>query len=443
MTRKGAMFWIIWLLTASLIAGYLGAQMFTQEQKPDFLIGQTSHGHFQIELECSACHTDPFGGPEVLQNACVDCHGAELKESQDSHPRTKFTDPRNAARLEKLDARFCISCHVEHNPEITHPMGVSLPKDFCFHCHQDIAEDRPSHEGMEFETCASAGCHNYHDNRALYEDFLVKHSDAPWLIQKRQLPSKDVRTYIQALGKLPEEIPSESYVEKGTQEIQEHWLGSAHAKSNVGCSSCHTTEGQWQEKPETQVCSQCHEQESIGFEQGKHGMRLAQGLSPMTPQQSIIAHNRLAFDSDNQEQQLTCSTCHNPHTVDVQQAAVESCLSCHQDEHSQTFVASPHGQLWQSFQAEQIPESEAISCATCHMPRIQTEHLGIERILVQHNQNDTLRPNEKMIRPVCLSCHGLAFSIDALADESLIKNNFSGRPEKHIESIDMSLERLK
>ena len=61
-------------------------------------------------------------------------------------------------------------------------------------------------------------------------------------------------------------------------------------------------------------------------------------------------------------------------------------------------------------------------------------------MLVQHNQNDTLRPNEKMIRPVCLSCHGLAFAIDALADPALVARNFAGRPLGHVESIDMALE---
>lgn len=43
-----------------------------------------------------------------------------------------------------------------------------------------------------------------------------------------------------------------------------------------------------------------------------------------------------------------------------------------------------------------------------------------------------------MIRSVCMSCHGLGFSIDALADKKLVANNFQGKPEKHIESIEMA-----
>jgi len=58
-------------------------------------------------------------------------------------------------------------------------------------------------------------------------------------------------------------------------------------------------------------------------------------------------------------------------------------------------------------------------------------------VLAQHNQNDNLRPVSKMLRTVCLSCHGLAFSIDALADRELTRRNYKGRPSRHVESMDM------
>ena len=50
-----------------------------------------------------------------------------------------------------------------------------------------------------------------------------------------------------------------------------------------------------------------------------------------------------------------------------------------------------------------------------------------------------------MLRTVCLQCHGLQFSMDALADRNLILSNFSGRPpEKHpgiTWSVDSAVER--
>ena len=61
---------------------------------------------------------------------------------------------------------------------------------------------------------------------------------------------------------------------------------------------------------------------------------------------------------------------------------------------------------------------------------------GGEEIHIQHNQNANLRPNEKMIRGVCQNCHGLGFTLDALADTKLVQANFAGRPSVHVESLD-------
>ena len=61
---------------------------------------------------------------------------------------------------------------------------------------------------------------------------------------------------------------------------------------------------------------------------------------------------------------------------------------------------------------------------------------------VQHNQNANLRPNEKMIRSVCLNCHGLEFTLDALADAALVRTNFNGRPQHSVGSLDLVARRL-
>ena len=70
----------------------------------------------------------------------------------------------------------------------------------------------------------------------------------------------------------------------------------------------------------------------------------------------------------------------------------------------------------------------------------QSERKGV--VTTNHNQNDTLRPNEKMIRPVCMECHSLEFAIDALADPNLVERNFAGTPDRHIESIDWAVSRV-
>ena len=71
------------------------------------------------------------------------------------------------------------------------------------------------------------------------------------------------------------------------------------------------------------------------------------------------------------------------------------------------------------------------------MPK--TERRG--KITTNHNHNDNLRPNEKMVRPVCLDCHGLGFSLDALADTDLVNRNFRGMPAVHVESIEWAMRR--
>lgn len=434
---------MIWVFLSIAIAGFYGYKMFFDLDKKEFLIGQASHGHFQIELACTSCHTEAFGGDEIIQNACTNCHAEELEAAHDSHPRKKFTDPRNADRIEVLDARYCVSCHVEHQKEQTRPMGVTLPDDYCFHCHQEVVNERVSHKGLDFDSCASAGCHNYHDNRALYEEFLVKNAGGAWVREMKEIfganaASKiDLSVMTYNKGFHPK-LGHDELAEKYPQETQE-WSASSHAESEVNCGACHISQADtWIQKPGIEQCENCHSKETKGFMRGKHGMRLAAGLPAMNP-----AESGLEFKQDASHLTLACDSCHSAHAFDTQDASKQACLGCHNDEHSLAFEQSPHGQLFAQSNLGLLPKESAVTCATCHMSRITAAVGGEHVVSVEHNQNDNLRPNEKMIRPVCMQCHSLEFSIDALADEALIKNNFSGKPVKHIPSIDWAIKRVK
>jgi hypothetical protein len=439
-------------LTAGLLMKSAAGNPWLQPARSLLLPGKTSHGHYQIELACEGCHTSPFGGRAALQEACERCHGQELKDAVDKHPRSKFTDPRNAELAEKLDATLCVTCHVEHRPEITLAMGVTQPADFCAHCHQDIAKDRPSHEGMAFNTCNSAGCHKFHDNRALYEDFLAKRLDEPAHRTRQQLPARNFREVAadwpgypaerfplkpQAAGDAPADLME-------SRAAVADWLATAHAQSGVNCSGCHKSEKDgaqaWVKRPDHKVCAACHEAETKGWLAGKHGMRLADGLSPMTPGRA-----RQPMHAKARDHEMGCTSCHGAHRFDTKKAAVDACVGCHRDQHTAAYERSPHYALWKKEMAGAAPAGSGVSCASCHMPRedYRAPGLDVKRILVQHNQNDNLRPNEKMIRPVCMSCHGLGYSIDALADAKLALANFSGKPGAHIRSLDMVARRLK
>ena len=464
-------FWIIWALFCLALISLFVRQL-TGDDKSVFLIGETTYGHYQIEMACETCHTDPFGGQEVLQNACTQCHAEELEEAHDSHPKSKFTDPREAFRLEKIDARYCVSCHTEHQAEQTHEMGVTLPDDYCYHCHIETVEERESHHDLPFDSCADAGCHNYHDNRALYESFLVNNAHMPWISEALALPERNYAHY-----KAPKQIENQNKTAtvQYTKKMPDDWLESQHALAGLECTACHvasnkpgTTEEIWIEKPGVEQCEECHADETKGFTSGKHGMRLAidhqtkHAPTTITPKESP-----LLFHNDMLDAQHGCNACHSGHRYDTTFASVDACLTCHKDEHSLAYEASPHGQHRIMSLNQGLPLTNTVSCSTCHMPRIEagehsikvgTAHAKTNHVTqntndfseseystklysVQHNQNWNLRPNEKMIRPVCMSCHSLEFSIDALADSELIQSNFSGKPNKHIESIDWALER--
>lgn len=398
-----------------------------------FLPGPTTAGHYQIELRCNVCHTPGMG---VKQDSCLECHAQELKLAKDTHPASKFNDPSNAALLEVLDARKCITCHEEHVPERTHPMGLSLPEDYCYRCHDDITEVRPSHEGLGFETCASAGCHNFHDNRALYENFLASHFEEPSMLEKAMVPQR--KTILNVPEKfISEPLKLEDHDAEGQINfdihILEDWAASTHAAAGINCSDCHETqEGNWNEKVSTKQCQSCHTEEAKGFLAGKHGMRLAVDLEPMRPTDA-----RLPMKAEAAHAELSCNSCHSAHSYSTPVAAVDSCMNCHEDQHTLAYLESTHFELWQSELAGETEPGTGVSCATCHMPRMETKSKG-GKVAVVHNQNNNLRPNEKMIRSVCANCHGLEFTLDSLADPVLIKNNFSTSPDHTIKSAEMA-----
>ncbi|MBB3207953.1 hypothetical protein FHS27_003780 [Rhodopirellula rubra] len=418
--------------------------------KTILLPGETSHGHYQIEMRCDVCHTEGNG---IREDACLDCHAEELRLAKDTHPSSKFNDPSNADLLNVLDATNCLTCHREHVQEQTLVMGLTMPADYCYHCHQETLETRPSHADFAFDSCATAGCHNYHDNTALYENFLNKHAGEDDFLAEmvglaRSSPSPPTASQLtQIAADAPESL-------SGDAAILDDWASTAHAAAGVNCSGCHATEVlnesanqttnheadsasdefRWSRTVSLDTCGQCHERERDTFLLGHHGMRLAQDLPAMTP-----AEARIPMHVDAAHRQLDCNACHSGHRFDTTYASVEACLGCHNDDHSNAFTQTSHYDVWQQELAGESPVGSGVTCATCHLPRVEDDD---GNVWVQHNQNANLRPNEKMIREVCMNCHGLAFSIDALADQDLIQNCFATSPSQHIESVDLAKARF-
>ncbi|NEO32595.1 MAG: cytochrome c3 family protein [Symploca sp. SIO3C6] len=225
-------------------------------------------------------------------------------------------------------------------------------------------------------------------------------------------------------------------LEKATlEEINQLWKESAHALNGVNCSSCHqnTKTKALITKPNHDSCQSCHPQAVDTFLLGKHGIRLLEDLPPLT-----IALAHLPMQVSAQNKLMNCNACHNVHSVNTYQAAVNSCLTCHQDAHSLNYKDSPHAQL---FQAEVIlprPSSKSVTCATCHLPRHKFERPdGTTWVGVNHNNTFTLKPRDRMVKDVCMNCHGLEFSYNSIFDDELVKANFNRPPTQDLETLKM------
>jgi len=435
---KKIIFWIAWLALLAGLAYYLAYPFIADNtDKSLFLPSKTSNGHHQIEENCELCH-EPFGA--LKEQGCLDCHVKQLNQVGDSHAAKIFKDPRNADTLEVINATSCLSCHNEHQ-QSEYPSGVTIAADFCVLCHQDIAKDRPSHQDMAFDTCSD--CHNYHDNTALYEDFLAKHLEEPATIEGGVLPERNFLHFYAKKAKhslTPLKLSEHDAPVDVDLSLGQDWLASSHAQAGINCQSCHLNKQDiWVNKPDQNYCKSCHKNEVKGFLSGKHGMRLQQNLSPMSRDKA-----RLPMTSQVMEDQtLSCISCHAAHQFKTDTAAVNACLTCHADDHSLAYKNSRHFQLWNDEQQGILPVGSGVSCASCHLPRESKGRKKNKRTRVQHNQNHNLRPNQKMLRQVCMQCHGVGFSLDSLADKALIKNNFSSSATKHLTSLDMVKKRLE
>lgn len=444
--RRSIRSWLMWSMLNAIIAGYFLYGLFAPASsiRSSWLPGETTHGHYQIELQCNACHIDAdddskHTAENVMQDACIQCHGDQLKLAKDTHPAKKFNDPTNADLLQILDAQDCLTCHQEHLPERTSLMGLTMPGDYCWHCHEDVADSRPSHQGMAFDSCATAGCHNYHDNRAIYEKFLNDHHGEAdhfdiALLPERNYASrfKEANPNVVPLRQVDADAPMQHLF--GSTLMQE-WESTAHAAAGVNCTACHQgTPDQddstvWMDEVAVATCGKCHEREADSFLTGKHGMRIAAGLSPMTPELA-----RLPMHSDEVHRELTCNACHSGHRFDSQYASTSACLNCHADDHSLAYQASAHASLWEDELSGTGEPGSGVSCASCHMPRLSDG----KEVWVNHDQNTNLRPNETMARQVCSSCHGLEYSLSALMDKESIRTCFQDPPMDRTKSVQMA-----
>ena len=396
--------------------------------------GPGTAGHSQIETACDQCH--PSGGGDV-QAACIRCHATDLRNAEDSHPVSLFDDPARAEMLEWVDATRCASCHLEHRPHLEdrgwHAQSVTAQVTMCADCHADVFTARASHKGFDRAGCSAIGCHHYHDNRALYETKLRAHLDDPALLPSARVvgetfgPPESSAATGAALAAKMERLTAAPDDGTPLEPATTQWRASRHAQAEVGCVDCHQPPAaqSWRWRPGVETCTRCHGEEQATFAGGKHGMRRAAGLSTLTTEQARLPMKNVVGNASPPE--VNCSSCHTTHRYDVQAAAVDACERCHDDRHTRAYRDSIHFVLWRKEMSGEAAAGTGVSCATCHMPRMARPDAP-RRHRVDHNQNRNLRPRDKMAESICGSCHGLPFTLAALADEGQIGRNFAGAP---------------
>ena len=213
-------------------------------------------------------------------------------------------------------------------------------------------------------------------------------------------------------------------------EINQLWRSSAHALADVNCSSCHL-DGKTKElivKPNQENCRSCHEVAVDTFLLGKHGIRIGERLSPLQPKITRLPMKKPALGK-----KMTCNTCHDVHEVNTFQAAVDSCLSCHNDNHSLNYSKSKHAQLLAAEGTLTRASVESVTCAACHLPRMEFD--GV--VHVNHNNTYNLLPQDRMIKDVHMNCHGMEYSYRSIFDSELVFINFDRAPTKELQTLEM------
>ena len=229
--------------------------------------------------------------------------------------------------------------------------------------------------------------------------------------------------------------PTMAATEQEVTEATELWNTSVHALNDVNCASCHqdSETKEFIANPSYESCQSCHEDPVSTFLLGKHGIRLLEGESALTP---AMAH--IPMKKDAMDKQMNCNTCHNVHSVDTVQASVDACLTCHDDTHSLNYQNSRHAELFLASKELPRPGPGAVTCATCHLPRT-----GIEKsddttlVKVNHNNTYNLKPADRMVGEVCMNCHGVEYAYNSIFDPELVESNFDRPPSLELQTFEL------
>lgn len=264
-------------------------------------------------------------------------------------------------------------------------LGDASAPEACTKCHDEPALSSIFHTAHMVKAdprtrVESEGCQNCHGDSSGHAAIMRPN-------QVRPAPGR----VFKGPHASPVDVQNEACVGCHQGGPTMHWPGSAHAASDIACTSCHQSHAVRDpvlvKVSQPVICFTCHAD------------RRADALKP--------SHHPVL------EGRMACSDCHNPHgTVGpslLKAGTVnDTCLTCHDEkrgpflwEHAPvqeqcTICHTPHGSVQQTLLKQRVP----YLCQDCHD---SSQHNS--QPFSGTNLPGSVLPSRQLVQRACLNCH--------------------------------------
>ena len=386
-----------------LLAAFSGAD------KTLYLHAPLSDAHARLEADCEACH-EPWTGP--TDEKCLVCHSRNL--TYDTHSKKVLANPQKAKPIDRLLDADCVDCHREHQEVKT--SGYTGPENLCKRCHPPESLPPGRHFSGEKGSCQRIGCHSYHTNLTQRE---ITHGDMSRLLEATKIVATEPHKPYRKLNKKEMAEMKANPFYSAKPAVTSRYEISKHNGTEATCKRCHRKEnGPLDSSPGASVCRDCHKTQTDSFLTGAHGAKERSNDSSL----SLFGHNTGV--------KVTCGSCHDSHSLRLEEARIKACKTCHDSVHSKNYLGSGHYRYLSDpvFQSKKLT---GVDCAGCHMPRLHETGGATD-----HNESLSASTKEAMARTVCVKCHGLYFSLSSLYNDIIVSSNFTYSPKNGTDEIE-------
>jgi predicted CXXCH cytochrome family protein len=246
--------------------------------------------HAPLSSGCQACHmpvedkkhpeqTDSMKLIRDVPELCYDCHDRSQFKGKSVHPPVVMNT--------------CTSCHNPHLSNFKRLLVKDMP-GLCFECHNGSNfKDKSVHQPVGKGMCTS--CHAPHASN--FSKILI--SDPPELCYRCHDRKPFTKKYVHVAAAIPN-----------------------------GCSLCHNHHAGSNQKlllqPALELCTSCHSTQKNGMHiLGSMNLGIGETIHPVKGVQ----------DPSSPPKELTCTSCHNPHSSDFAKLFLQKylCKRCHKE----------------------------------------------------------------------------------------------------------------